>query len=299
MLSEYSVDYIQEAMKNRGKSELETLAKAKAQHLDQEMIGIKFDAQYFAEGMNVALTTPPEYKNLKVANYETIYAGEPYIFYTSEILRRGIDANLAYEIARASDIADLLTPIGRLYAGYTTSFLAASQNGYFICVETTTGTDGNTIDFTEDFLSGYDARTRPWYQKGEKATKPVFTDIYNDTGGIPTISCVAPYYDGNNEFAGVISIAYRTENIYKIVVETAIGSDGFSFILDSSGNVIISAKNEGIFSAKEEEYDLREKAAPDLAEAAKKMAAGESGVALITTHFWHRHFLPAPIWPNK
>lgn len=65
-------------------------------------------------------------------------------------------------------------------------------------------------------------------------------------------------------------------------METAIGSDGFSFILDSSGNVIISAKNEGIFSAKEEEYDLREKAAPDLAEAAKKMAAGESGVASIT-----------------
>lgn len=183
LLSEYSVDYIQEAMKNRGKSELETLAKAKAQHLNQEMIGIKFDAQYFAEGMNVALTTPPEYKNLKVANYETIYTGEPYIFYTSEILRRGIDANLAYEIARASDIADLLTPIGRLYAGYTTSFLAASKNGYFICVETTTGTDGDTIDFTEDFLSGYDARTRPWYQKGEKTTKSVFTDIYNDTGG--------------------------------------------------------------------------------------------------------------------
>ena len=34
LLSEYTVDYIQEAMKNRGKSELETLAKAKSQHLD-------------------------------------------------------------------------------------------------------------------------------------------------------------------------------------------------------------------------------------------------------------------------
>ena len=189
LLREYSVEYIQEAMKNRGKNELETLAKAKAQHLDQEMLGIEFDAQYFSEGMNVVLTSTPEYKNLKVANYETIYAGEPYIFYTSEILQRGIDANLADEIARASDIADLLTPIGRLYAGYTTSFLAASKNGYFICAETT-GVDGDTIDFTEDFLVGYDARTRPWYQKGAKATKPIFTDIYNDTEGIPTIACV-------------------------------------------------------------------------------------------------------------
>ena len=296
LLRECSVEYIQEAMKNRGKSELETLAKAKAQHLNQEMVGIEFDAQYFAEGMNVVLTSTPEYKNLKVANYETIYAGEPYIFYAPEILQRGIDANLADEIARASDIADLLTPIGRLYKGYTTSFLAASKNGYFICAETNTGTDGNTIDFSEDFLTGYDARTRPWYQKGEKATKPIFSDIYNDTGGIPTIACVAPYYYGNGDFAGVISIAYRTENIYKIVVETAVGVDGFSFILDSSGNVIISAKNEGIFATKEEDYDLREKAAPDLAEATKKMAAGETGVAsiLIDDSKYYLAYAPMP-----
>ena len=46
-------------------------------------------------------------------------------------------------------------------------------------------------------------------------------------------------------------------------METAVGSDGFSFILNSSGNVIISAKNEGIFSVKERDYDLQEKAAPN------------------------------------
>lgn len=294
-LREYSAEYIQEAMKNRGKSELETLAKAKAHHLDDGMLDIEAQAQYLADGMNNILSSSPEYKNLKVANYETIYEGEPYIFYTSEILRRGIDANLADEVSRASGIADLLVPFGKIYlSDYVASFLVASKNGYYICVETTN--EGNTIDFSDEFLSGYDARTRPWYQKGEKASKPIFTDIYNDTGGIPAISCVAPYYDGNGEFAGVVSIAYRIKYIYEIVVGAAIGSDGFSFILNSDGNVIISAKDEGIFSAKEGGFDLREKAAPDLAEAAKKMAAGETGVAsiVIDESKYYLAFAPMP-----
>ena len=293
LLSEYSVEYIQEAIKNRGKSELKTLAKAKAQHIDQELMEIGLDAQYLADGMNIALSSPPAQRNLKVANYEQIYTGEPYIFYTSEILRRGIDANLADEVARASTIVDLLVPFGRRYINSTISFLAASKNGYFICVETTP--EGNTIDFAEEFLSGYDARTRPWYKKGETATKSVFTDVYTDTGGIPAISCVAPYYDGSGDFAGVISIAYRTKNIYKIVLETAIGEDGFSFILNSSGNVVISAKNEGIFSVKEENYDLREKAEPDLAEAAKKMAAGETGIVSVVIDGSEHYLAFAPM----
>lgn len=51
-----------------------------------------------------------------------------------------------------------------------------------------------------------------------------------------------------------------------------------SFILNSSGNVILSAKKDGIIAAKETDFDLRKMPNPSLAQTVQKMAAGESGV---------------------
>lgn len=86
------------------------------------------------------------------------------------------------------------------------------------------------------------------------------------------------YYDENGYFAGVISIAYDVEEIYQIVRETKVFEDGFSFILNSSGNVILSAKKDGIIAAKETDFDLRKMPNPSLAQTVQKMAAGESDV---------------------
>ena len=131
---------------------------------------------------------------------------------------------------------------------------------------------------------------------GKNITTPVFTDVYIDTGGIPVLSCVMSYYDGAGNFAGVISIAYEIQDIYKIVTDTAIGADGFSFILEESGNVILSAQKEGIFSPKEENVDLRELPDPTLAEVARRMTAGETGVVsvLIDNEEYYLAFAPIP-----
>lgn len=122
--------------------------------------------------------------------------------------------------------------------------MVAFKNGYFICVENAFNEE--FIDFEEEFLMTYDFRTRPWYKIGENASSPVFTDVYTDMSGNASLACVTPYYDEGGNFAGVISISYGIGEIYKIVLDTAVGSDGFSFILKSAGNVILSTKKEGI-----------------------------------------------------
>lgn len=85
---------------------------------------------------------------------------------------------------------------------------------------------------------------------GKNIAAPVFTDVYIDTTGNPVLSCVMSYYDGDGNFAGVVSIGYDIQDIYKIVTDTAIGADGFSFILEESGNIILSAKKKGYFLLK-------------------------------------------------
>ena len=281
-LSEYSTDYIQKVIKERRKNELKELATAKAQYIDRALRQQSLDTRYISDAMSINLKTPTAgflARSLAVANYQTIYSGEAYIFYTAELRERGIDAALADEINRAGNISNVLIAFGERYQSYFSSFMVASKNGYFICVETASNED--IIGFDEEFLMSYDFRTRPWYKVGENASTPVFTDVYNDMEGKPALACVMSYYDSNGDFAGVISISSTIEEIYKIVTETAVGSDGFSFILNSDGNVILSGQKEGIFSAKEIEVDLRKDSNSYLAEAARHMTLGETGIMAV------------------
>ena len=282
VLSEYSTEYIQDVMMERSKDALETLAKNKAQYIEKELVDRTWDAKFLAELMHRFLILPSSdmsMRNIASPMYETIQSGEPYMNYTPELRERGISATLAEEIRHASNISDALIPFGERYKGYESGFFVGSKNGYYIALETTA--DGSDIPFTDDYFLNYDFQKRPWYEKGKDLKEPAFTEVYADMNGSLGVSCVTSYYDGNGEFAGVISIAYSMPYIYKVVVDTAVGSDGFSFILDPSGDVIVSGKNEGIFAVTESKFDLRTVSDSDIAEVAKRMTAGETGVASI------------------
>ena len=43
------------------------------------------------------------------------------------------------------------------------------------------------------------------------------------------MACVMSYYDGNGNFAGVISISYDVEEIYRIVLDTVAGESCYRF----------------------------------------------------------------------
>ena len=81
-----------------------------------------------------------------------------------------------------------------------------------------------------------------------------FSDL-TITGGANNVRRTIWSGEVDDDFASVISISYGIGEIYKIVTVTAIASDSFSFILNSSGTVILFAKKEGIFSAKEAKID--------------------------------------------
>lgn len=296
-LSEYSTSYVQDVMKERSKNTLQRLVTSKAQYIDRELMEQSYDVRYLADGMNILLTAPSSdisRRTLPDIADQAIHSGEAYIFYTPALLERGINDAIAEEINRTCNISDLLVPYGNRYRGYISSFMIASESGYFVCVETTN--DGSNVVYPDEFLNTYDFHHRPWYEVGKNTTKPVFTDVYIDTDGLASLACVMSYYDGNGNFAGVVSIGYGVQDIYEIVLDTTFGSDGFSFILNPSGNVIISGKEEGIFSAKEINVDLRETSNSDLAETARRMTVGETGVAsiIIDDEEYYLAYAPMP-----
>ena len=280
VLSEYSTKYIQDVMGERSKDALETLAKNKAEYIEKELVDRALDAKLLSGLMRRFLSLSSSDisgRNIANPNYQTIKSGEPYMNYSPELRRRGLSAEISAEIDRVSNISDALVPFGERYKGYESGFFVGSKNGYYIALETTA--DGSDIPFVDDYFLNYDFQKRPWYEKGKNANEPTFTEVYTDMNGGLGVSCVTSYYDGNGDFAGVISIAYSMPYIYQVVVDTAVGSDGFSFILDSAGDIIVSGKNEGVFAADKDYFDLRTVDDAAISTLAKRMTAGEFGIA--------------------
>ncbi|MBD3878787.1 MAG: SpoIIE family protein phosphatase, partial [Quinella sp. 1Q5] len=125
---------------------------------------------------------------------------------------------------------------------------------------------------------------RPWYKAAIATNAPVFSDLYAhvNISKYQLIGCSAPYYDASGNVAGVVGIDVSNTDIYDAINETAIGSDGSSFVLNKDGKVIFSSRTEGELVAKADGNDMRSTSKRRFARAVWKMMHGESGIMPVT-----------------
>ena len=283
------------------KKRLAENAELRALYIDRELDVIGDNVRFFSTGISNILQSPERYNLRKVADLqeiEDIYAGEPYIMYSPELLRQGIGTELAYEIGILGNIADTLVSLSKAYQGYQTSLWAGSRNGYFICVDVIPSIgDPRSIYLTEERSKpfyDYDPRERPWYKLAEQEMSLVYTDPYKSTDGPMEISCAKPYYD-NDGFAGVTGIACSSAEIYRQVADGVIGESGFNFVMNAEGKIIFST-DMGYVSTEFGKNDLRQSYDTDIAEAARRMVAGDKDVLLIglDNRKYYLAFAPMP-----
>jgi sigma-B regulation protein RsbU (phosphoserine phosphatase) len=119
----------------------------------------------------------------------------------------------------------------------------------------------------------FDHFSRPWYQLAKEKQDVVFTDIYEDSYGRGnTITCAAPYYNADNEFAGVIAIDMFIDEFYSVLVDFDIlpGKLDFAFLVDGNGYAVSPLYR-----------DLNIKDDEDIGpEITQKILTGETGVSL-------------------
>ena len=285
-LGESGANYTQNLMTQQLKETLGALAKARAEYIDTSMERVLQDVALLAETMTEIASHPEHYvpRTLPDPRYEKIGKAETYIIYSPELRANDISPEVRRKIEIESNIRDYLVPIAKSYLNFKCSFYVGSREGFFLCSGILPGTDYSPI--IDDEIYNYDPRQRPWYQNAQAANKPIFSDVYADIdfdeNGTPfqVVGCSAPYYDTEG-FAGVVGIDISNTDLNNTVIETGVGDNGFSFVLDSKGKVIVSAKKEGIFAATEDGEDLRHAKDTSLADAAKSMVNGESGVRLV------------------
>lgn len=285
-LGESGANYTQSLVTDQLKQTLLALASSRAEYIDRDMERMMQDVTILAETMTEISSHPQNYLPhvLPDPRYERIGKAETYIIYSPQLREEGVSPELRAEIEIAGNIRNYLVPLAKSYLNYKSSFYVGSKDGYFLCSGILPGVDYSPI--IEDEIYNYDPRQRPWYQNAAQANAPIFSEVYSDIdfdeNGRPyqVVGCSAPYYNANG-FAGVVGLDISNTDIHKAVTLTEIGENGFSFVLDNNGRIIISSRKDGKFSAQENGPDIRHSSETALAEAAKNMVNGEVGVKLV------------------
>ncbi|SEH21697.1 SpoIIE family protein phosphatase [Selenomonas sp. KH1T6] len=286
-IEEVVAESVGNTAKKRTRAWLKSAVENEAAHIDRELAVNSADAELLADSMTMMMQSRDKYGEGKLVNdreVADIASGTAYLHYSPQLAAEGVGADLAAEISRAANFADMLVPMAKSYMGCRTSLVVASRKGYSICVDVLPGEPGQSIypspEARTAFLEKYDARQRPWYQAAQAKGGNVFTDVFMGEEGFLALSFATPYYDEEG-FAGVIGINGSVEDLQSQVKQVSIGRTGISFCLNGKGRVVLSSEGEGLLAPNLQGADLRENSEPTLAEAARRMTAGESDVVKV------------------
>lgn len=276
-------------------SGLSIVAQDKSHLVDRELRVIKDHSANVALVMRRILEHPENRKprTLKAAESKSLKAGEACIYYAPNARSAETKAALAKEIGVSSSIADTLENIASFYMGSKGFFAVASENGYYITVNTLQGNNTN-IEFSDKFLSSYVPKDSEWYKKtAESGTITIGIMPNDENTNLPFITVSTPYYNGN-EFAGVANIAINAVSLHQLLEQRGINDViNANFILNSKGELVLLSENGGL-SKEIGEYG-KPLAEGDLARVGEKMIAGETGVESVVLNGESYYLAYAPI----
>ncbi|TYZ24602.1 SpoIIE family protein phosphatase [Selenomonas ruminis] len=281
-LSESGAEYTKQYINKTSEDTLAGLAKAEAGYIDREMALMQHDVQLLSEALTWIQLHP---ENFLPGNVFDVYNGKvpptaPCVLYSPEVRKRGIKT-VQKEVELAANIKGTLVPIEKSYGNdsYSATYFC-SKHGFLICSSVFPGEAYSPM--SDDPAFDYDPRVRPWYINAVEAKRAVFSMPYltilnAEHSDVEVISCSVPYYDAEG-IAGVASMDMATEKLRRYIHDTAIGEKGVNFVLSNEGRIIFSPQQQGVLAEKNKTQDLRESELPELAQAAGKMANGESGM---------------------
>ncbi len=184
------------------------------------------------------------------------------------------------EILKLGNIQDLLIQYNANNEMVSSAYIA-TESGWMI--------QADYIAYSKyensNFPVPYEATERQWYQYGKKAKEGqiVYTDVMKDIHhGGDCIVCASPVYY-NGKVVAVAGVGSYLETVNNVVWNTTIGEEGYAFLVNENGQVIISGRTEGETAAYgEQEIDLRKSNNLLLAEAASGMVDGQMGCLKLT-----------------
>jgi hypothetical protein len=113
-----------------------------------------------------------------------------------------------------------------------------TESGLFVIVDSNEAITGS---------QELDARTRSWYIGAKESGDLYWTEIFADAlGRGASVSCAMPIYGPDGELRAVAGTGTTMTQISDTVNNAEIGEEGYAFLLNNRGEVVISPKNETI-----------------------------------------------------
>ncbi len=144
--------------------------------------------------------------------------------------------DVADEVKLLGNLEQVFRPVIRANSDVITTIYAGTESGVMIAydkdADSSAAPDGGDI-----YIDYFDST---WYQKAKETGEVCFTDVYEDYYGRGLmITCAAPFFGADNQFAGVVAMDILISDLYDAVVSMDLeGDDSYAFIIDSLGNVI-------------------------------------------------------------
>ncbi len=106
---------------------------------------------------------------------------------------------------------------------------------------------GGVVSFSDESVIGvvqevapFDPRVRPWYMEAFIANGTIWTDAYVDAStGQLVMTCATPIYNREDSFVGVLGFDLLLETIQNDLLTVDIGSNGFAFLINGDGEVLV------------------------------------------------------------
>ena len=270
--------YMQEELTAQVKQRMVETTQVRAQLINHELEDAMEDVQLLSDFVSLNLKNPELHlpHTLPNALYEDIYSGTPFIFFSPELVARGVDEKISREMGIAAACEDLLQTLSRKYD----CIVVTSKDGYIIRIDDLPDKNSLVPLCKEPLKSTYDPLTRDWYKRSEKVSAPTFTDMYISTYGEPCVSVGMPYYDDDG-IAGVIALDVNPKDIYDQVNASSLEGRDTIFVLGKNGEVIFSTSSDEDLAPYILNHDLRNDDDKTLAQAARRMVNGEEDIVAV------------------
>lgn len=255
-----------EALISQQRDELLSIARDSALLVDEKLDNIRRQVRAAGALLTELYADPAGAPRREVSPPDPSQAGK---IISQVLYAEGADpAELADEVGLIGSISGTLEQMTAMGRGITTMQIG-TESGFIVQAD-------DTPQVKPDYL---DPRTRGWYTLAKGRGEPVWTDVMDDAYGRGLgIVCAMPVYDGEHRFRAVAAAGALLDDINRNIMETKIGESGYVFVLNESGQVILSPmirkdENGGVIRE-----DFLESENPQLRAAARLMMEGGSGV---------------------
>ena len=198
---------------------------------DSELGRYEDYSREFASFLHELYVHPEDYVEKEIPPLDAKNAGK--LTMQSVPANEDVDQSVIDEESKLlANVEQILYPVMSDEDSVIAAVYLGTEKGEILCYDT-----------QSDIKTGepYNYFDSSWYTKAKEEQKTCFTDVYLDSFGRGlTITCMSPFYDEKDEFAGVIGMDIVIDDLYQSIVEQNLPEGANAILIDNAGSEITS-----------------------------------------------------------